>query len=187
MSSLDWKTLSSKYLFKSNWLTAREDTCETPKGKVVTPYYVLEYNDWVNCVAIDEQGRVIMVRQFRQGIGKTLLEIPGGTMDNDDPSPEYAMRRELLEETGYSFEKMDYLGAVAPNPASSNNLTHMFLATGGKKVQEQDLDENEEIEVVLLEVEELEAMLKENKILQSLHVSCIFYALLKLKEVKLAY
>ncbi|PSL24853.1 NUDIX hydrolase [Chitinophaga ginsengisoli] len=185
MASLEWKTLSSEYIYKSNWLTARKDTCETPSGKIVDAYYVLEYNDWVNCVAVTADGRIVMVRQFRQGIGKTVLEIPGGTMDDTDPNPEFAMRRELLEETGYDFEKLIPLGAVAPNPASSNNLTHMFLATGGRKVQEQDLDENEEIEVVLMDLEDVETLLKENKILQSLHVTCLFYALLKLKELKL--
>ena len=177
MSTLDWKVLESKYLFKDNWLTARADTCETPSGKIVSPYYVLEYNDWVNCVALDDEGRVIMVRQYRHGIGKTILEIPGGTMDNDDPSPEYAMRRELLEETGYAFEKLIPMGAVAPNPASSNNVTYMFLATGGKKVQEQQLDQNEEIEIVFISMEELQQLLKNNQIRQALHVTCIFYAL----------
>lgn len=185
MASLEWKTLSSEYIYKSNWLTARKDTCETPSGKIVDAYYVLEYNDWVNCVAVTADGRIVMVRQFRQGIGKTLLEIPGGTMDDTDPNPEFAMRRELLEETGYDFEKLIPLGAVAPNPASSNNLTHMFLATGGRKVQDQDLDENEEIEVVLMDLEDVETLIKENKIMQSLHVTCLFYALLKLKELKL--
>jgi ADP-ribose pyrophosphatase len=185
MSSLDWKLLSSEYIHKSNWLTARKDKCVTPQGKIVEPYYVLEYADWVNCLAIADDGRVIMVRQYRHGIGKTLLEIPGGTMDKTDPSPEFAMRRELLEETGHEFQNMTYLGAVAPNPASSNNLTHMFLATGGKKVAEQHLDENEEIEIVMLEMEELQQMLKDNQLLQSLHVTCIFYALLKLKEIQI--
>ncbi|MBW8687690.1 NUDIX hydrolase [Chitinophaga rhizophila] len=183
MASLEWKTLSSEYLIKTNWLTARRDKCETPQGKIVDAYYVLEYNDWVNCVAVTADGRLIMVRQFRQGIGRTVLEIPGGTMDDTDPSPEFAMRRELLEETGYDFEQLIPLGAVAPNPASSNNLTHMFLAVGGKKVQEQDLDETEELEVILMDLAEVEKLLLNNEILQSLHATCLFYALPKLKEL----
>ena len=106
MASLDWKLLDSEYLFKDAWLTARKDRCITPSGKIVDPYYVLEYNNWVNGVAIAEDGKVIMIRQYRQGYGRTVLEIPGGTMDSTDVSPEAAMRRELLEETGYEFEKL---------------------------------------------------------------------------------
>lgn len=182
MTSLDWKLLDSEYLFKDAWLTARKDRCITPGGKLVDPYYVLEYANWVNAVAITEDGMVVMIRQYRHGYGQTILEVPGGTMDADDPSPEFAMRRELLEETGYAFDTLIPLGAVAPNPASSNNLTYMFLATGGKKIQAQQLDDNEEIEVVLMPLAEIKQLLQENKILQSLHANCIFYALLHLKE-----
>ncbi|WP_217606184.1 NUDIX hydrolase [Chitinophaga sp. GbtcB8] len=185
MASLDWKTLHSEYIYKDAWLTARKDRCITPTGKIVEPYYVLEYANWVNGLAIAEDGRVIMVRQFRQGFRQTLLEIPGGTMDPEDASPEIAMRRELLEETGHSFEQMTYLGEICPNPASSNNVTHMFLATGGKKVQEQQLDQNEEIEIVYLTMEELKQMLLKQEIKQSLHVTCILYALLKLEQLKI--
>jgi ADP-ribose pyrophosphatase len=183
MTSLDWKLLDSEYLFKDAWLTARKDRCMTPGGKLVDPYYVLEYANWVNAVALTDDGMVVMIRQYRHGYGQTILEVPGGTMDPTDPSPEFAMRRELLEETGYDFETLIPLGAVAPNPASSNNLTYMFLATGGKKVQAQQLDDNEEIEVVLLPLAELKQLLKDNKILQSLHANCIFYALLHLNEL----
>lgn len=185
MASLEWKLLGSAYIWKDVWFTARQDRCLTPTGKIVDPYYVLEYNDWVNAVALTEDGQVIMIRQYRQGIGKTLLEIPGGTMDADETSPEAAMRRELLEETGYAFEQLIPLGSIAPNPASSNNLTHMFLATGGKKVQEQQLDENEEIEIVYMSLEELQQQVLQHGILQSLHTTCIFYALLALKEISM--
>ncbi|HVI49373.1 MAG TPA: NUDIX hydrolase [Chitinophaga sp.] len=182
---MDWKLLESEYLFRDSWLTARRDKCLTPGGKIIEPYYVLEYNDWVNAVAVTEDNEVIMIRQFRQGIGKTILEIPGGTMDPTDASPLTAIQRELLEETGYAFKEVISLGAVAPNPASSNNLTHMFLATGGRKVQDQQLDHNEEIEVVVMPLSELQQLILENSILQSLHVTCICYALLHLGRMQM--
>lgn len=180
---MDWKLISSEYLFKDDWLTARKDKCLTPQGKIVEPYYVLEYNDWVNAVALTEDEQVIMIRQYRQGIGKTLLEIPGGTMDKTDPSPEFAMQRELLEETGYEFKELIPLGEIAANTASSNNITHMFLATGGRKVQEQQLDHNEEIEVVLMPLSEVQQLILDNKIVHSLHVTGIMYALLRLNKM----
>ncbi|KAA2243073.1 NUDIX hydrolase [Chitinophaga agrisoli] len=182
MASLEWKLLRSEYIYKDNWLTARKDACLTPGGKIVDPYYVLEYPNWVNGLAIAEDGQVIMVRQYRHGFGQTILELPGGAMDPTDASPEIAMRRELLEETGYAFETVIALGDICPNPASSNNLTFMFLATGGKKVQEQQLDQNEEIEIVHVSMEELKEMVRGNKIRQSLHVTCILYALMRLGE-----
>ncbi|GAA0547488.1 NUDIX hydrolase [Chitinophaga japonensis] len=181
---LDWKLLHSEYLYKDDWLTARKDRCLTPAGKIVDPYYVLEYPNWVNGVAIAEDGKVIMVRQYRHGYGQTILEIPGGAMDPTDASPETAMRRELLEETGYAFEQLTPLGDICPNPASSNNLTYMFLATGGKKVQEQQLDQNEEIEIVHITLEELVQLMQTNQIRQSLHVTCIYYALEKIRSKK---
>lgn len=183
---MDWKLLESEYIYRVEpWLTLRRDKCETPNGTIVDPYFVLEYPDWVNAVAITEEGKVILVKQYRHAIGRTLIEIPGGVMDKTDTDPEFAMRRELLEETGHVFDKVYSLGAVSHNPSTSTNLTHMFLAVGGKKIQEQQLDENEEIELLLTDVDEVERMLKENKFVQSLHVSCIFYALQRYRQLSM--
>ncbi|SHM70614.1 8-oxo-dGTP pyrophosphatase MutT, NUDIX family [Chitinophaga jiangningensis] len=177
MNNMDWKLLSSEYLHRDTWLTARRDKCETPDGRIVDPYYVLEYNDWVNGLALTEDGQAIMIRQYRHGLKQTLIEIPAGTMDDTDPSPAFAMERELMEETGYAFREIIPLGAVSANPGSTNNLTHMFLATGGVKVKEQELDDNEQIEIELMSIEALQQLILENKLLQSLHVTCVFYAL----------
>src|SRR6201996_7621465 len=106
MSDLSWKTCSSTYLHKGPWATLRSDKCEMPDGRIVDTYYVLEYPNWVNAVAITEEGKVLMVRQYRHAAGIVSLEIPGGVIDGDE-APEAAMRRELLEETGYQFDKME--------------------------------------------------------------------------------
>lgn len=181
---MDWKLLGSEYLFREPWLTVRKDICETPLGKHVDAYYVLEYPDWVNAMALTEDGQVLLIRQYRHAIGRVLVEIPGGVMDKEDESPEVAIRRELLEETGYTFSDMHSLGEVSANPSTTTNLVHMFLATGGKKVQDQQLDDNEEIDVLAVSIEELEAMLKRREFLQALHISCLYYGLEKLKELQ---
>ncbi len=181
---MKWKILSSEYLFKDLWFTVRKDKCETPAGKIIDPYYVYEFPTWVAAVPVTEDGRIVMVRQYRHALGEVCLEIPGGCVDDTDKNPQEAIARELLEETGYSFSSFEYLGKISANPSSNNNLLHMFLARGGKKVAEQQLDANEEIEVVYLTVDELKQLLKENKIIQAMHVSCMLYALEKLNELK---
>jgi ADP-ribose pyrophosphatase len=184
MKDLKWKTLSSEYLFNDSWFKVRREKCETPGGKIVDPYYIYEFSTWVGALPVTEDGKIVMVRQYRHALGETCIEVPGGCVDNTDKDLQGAVARELLEETGYSFSSYDYLGKISPNPSTNSNLLHMFLAKGGKKIAEQQLDDNEEIEVLLLSVDELKQLLRENKLLQAMHVSCIMYALEKLGELK---
>ncbi|MBL7746364.1 MAG: NUDIX hydrolase [Chitinophagaceae bacterium] len=182
MSDLKWTTLSSEYLFNDRWFKVRRETCKTPQGKIVDPYYVYEFATWVGAVPVTEEGKIIMIRQYRHALGEVCIEIPGGCVDDTDKDHEAAIARELLEETGYTFSSYEYLGNVSPNPSTNTNLLHMFLARGGVKVKEQQLDENEEIEVVLVSIDELKELVRDNKIVQSMHLSCIFYALARMNQ-----
>ena len=177
---MKWKVLSTEKLFSEPWFTVRKDICEMPNGNKHSAYYVLEYPDWATAFALTEDNKVLMVRQYRHGLGTVSTELPGGVIDKGE-TPEQAIARELLEETGYAFESMEQIGKVAPNPATSNNYMHMFLAKGGKKVAEQNLDATEDVEVLILPIEEVKQLLRENRIVQSLHSTCIFYALTKLE------
>jgi ADP-ribose pyrophosphatase len=185
MRELKWKTISSKYLFKDMWFTVRTDTCERADGQIIEPYYVYEFPEWVTALAITTDGKIILERQYRHALGEVSIEIPGGCVDDTDENLEAAVKRELLEETGYTFDKYEYLGKTSANPSTNNNLMHIFLATGGKKVDAQNLDEYEEIDIFLVTMNELKALLRENKIVQSMHVTALFYALQKLGEIKL--
>jgi ADP-ribose pyrophosphatase len=88
-----------------------------------------------------------------------------------------------MEETGYRFTKYEYLGKTSSNPSTNNNWMHMFLATGGVYEREQELDHNEEIEVYLFSLEDVKKLLAENLIVQSMHVTTIYYALAKMKAL----
>jgi ADP-ribose pyrophosphatase len=182
MSELKWKTCSSTYIHKGPWATLRSDKCEMPDGRIVDEYYVLEYPNWVNAVAITEDNKVLMVRQYRHAANLVSLEIPGGVIEPDE-APEAAMRRELLEETGYRFDDVELISTVYANPSTANNKTFCYLAKGGKKVREQDLDEHEELIIEEYTIAEVKQLLAENKIAQALHCTGLFYALMKLGEL----
>ncbi len=176
---MNWKILSSSYISQHQYFTARQDKCEMPDGQIVDPYFVVELPESVCAMAVTENNEVILAKQYRHPIGETLLEIPGGFIDQGE-SPDTAIERELLEETGYAFTKFDYLGKVAANPGALNNYTHLYLARGGKKISAQALDHNEEIEVLKVPLAEMRRMLQQNEIKQALHLACVFYAFQKL-------
>ena len=182
---MKWKTLSSEYLFNDTWLKARKDRCQRPDGTIIEPYYVMEYPNWVTGLALTEDNKVVLVRQYRHALGEVCIELPGGCVDDTDLDNEQAVRREFLEETGYDFASVEYLGRTSANPSTNANLLHMFLLTGGKKVRDQELDANEEMDILVIPFEEFNQLLLENAFVHSMHVTNIFHALRRLKKLQI--
>lgn len=179
---MDWKTLSSEYIAQHPYFTARVDKCEMPDGKIVEAYYVVELPASVCALAITEDGKAIIAKQYRHPIKQSLYELPGGFTDAGE-EPHQSIARELLEETGYDFSSIYPVGKIAANPGLLESFTYLFLATGGKKIAGQSLDDNEEIEILLLPVEQVREMLNRNEFVQALHTSCLLYAFQKLDEL----
>jgi 8-oxo-dGTP pyrophosphatase MutT (NUDIX family) len=179
MEILKWQKLASKYLVKEKWATLRVDTCKLQNGAIKDDYYVLEYPNWVNAVALTKENKIILVRQYRFAADIVSLEIPGGVID-DGEEPKQAIIRELQEETGYSFESCELVATLYPNPATSTNKTFTYLLKGGIKTHTQHLDEHEILNVEEYTVEEVQELLKKNKIDQALHVAGLYYGLMNL-------
>ncbi len=165
-----WRVLDREYIIKRPWFTARRDKVELPDGRVIEEYYVLEYPDWVNVIAITKDGQFVMERQYRHGLGVDSTELPCGVMEKGE-DPLEAAKRELLEETGYGNGEWTKLMAIGPNPGSQNNLTHCFLAVGVEKIAEQSLDDTEELTVHLMSEAEVKSLLENNQICQALMVA----------------
>ena len=167
---ITWKVLRTEYLIKRPWLTARRDDVELPDGRTIPEYYVLEYPDWVNVIAITKDDQFVMERQYRHALGCTCFELPCGVIEEGE-TPIEAAKRELEEETGYSGGEWTKLMELSANPSTMNNLAHCFLATGVEKVSEQHLDPTEDLSVHLLTREEVLNLLRNNEMMQSLMVA----------------
>lgn len=167
LRDMHWETLKSEYLIRRPWLTARKDIVKLPDGRINNEFYVLEYPTWVNVIAVTEDGRMVLVRQYRHGIGRTCFEIVAGVCEEGE-EPVEAARRELLEESGYAGGEWRELMRLSANSSTTNNITCCFLAEGVKKVGDQHLDATEDIEIHLFKQDEVLAMLKRGDILQAL-------------------
>ena len=161
-----WTVLESEYLIRRPWLTARRDKVQLPNGVINPEYYVLEYPDWVNIIAITEDGRMIFERQYRHGRGEVGYEIPAGVCEPGE-TPEEAARRELLEETGFGGGTWHLNMVAAPNPSTSTNLCYSFIATGVSRLSDQHLEATEDIEVHLLYEDEVLRLMREGQIIQA--------------------
>lgn len=162
-----WKTLDTEYLIRRPWLTARRDRVQLPSGKVHDEYYVLEYPTWINVIALTEDERFVMVRQYRHGIGQVLTELVAGVAEPGE-EPMEAAKRELMEETGFGGGEWSLFNQICANPGSMNNYSYSFLAKGVKKLGEQHLDDTEDVEVVIMTREEVLGMLERDEVKQSL-------------------
>jgi len=141
-------------------------------------FIVLESPEWVNVVALTPQDEVVLVRQWRHGIGEVALEIPGGLVDPGE-SPARAAVRELAEETGYHASHWEPLAWVHPNPALFTNRCHTFLARGAVRRGAPHPDPHEEIEVLTLPLEEVPALIRRGGITHSLVLSAFCHLWLR--------
>ena len=162
-----WKVLSSEYRVQRPWLTARKEVLQMPDGRVNPEFYVLEYPSWVNVIARDREGRFVMVRQYRHGLGAMSTELVAGVVEAGE-EPEAAARRELMEEAGYGGGRWTLQAVISGNPSTTNNLTYCFLAEDVEHLGSQHLDATESIEPLLLSRDELMHLMMSDEMKQSL-------------------
>ena len=162
-----WDIIDSEYLIRRPWLTARRDKVLLPDGRINPEFYILEYPDWVNVIAITKEGDFVMVEQYRHGLGDIYTELVAGVIDEGE-QPVDAAKRELMEEAGYGGGEWQLLTVLCQNPSTTTNYTYCFIATGVEKIGSQHLDATEDINVKILTRREVLDMLLNDSMKQSL-------------------
>jgi 8-oxo-dGTP pyrophosphatase MutT (NUDIX family) len=138
-----WEVLDSHYSYRDRWLSVRSDTVRVPNGTILSPYHTIEFPEWVCAIALTPEQQIVLIEEYRHGIARNSFELPCGTPDEEGEDLLVAMRRELLEETGYASQEWHALGSAAANTARQNNRVHAFLALNARHVAEQALDPGE--------------------------------------------
>ncbi|MEC9013676.1 MAG: NUDIX hydrolase [Chloroflexota bacterium] len=159
--SLAELTIGTKRIYEGNIINVRVDTVRMPSGRDATRE-IVEHSHAVCIVPIDNDGNVVLVRQYRKPAEDALLEVPAGGVEDGEISEE-AVLRELQEEIGYTADHLEHLSSFWVAPGWATEYMHAYLATGLRESR-LDGDEDENIEVVRLRFDEAVSMLKTGEI-----------------------
>ena len=155
------KTLTSKLLHKGRHFNFKTDEIQLPSGKTTTRD-IVDHPGAVAIVPILDDGRILLVKQYRYTTGKELLEIPAGTLEKGE-APDTCARRELKEETGYTAGSMKKILAMYMAPGYSNEVIHLYFATA-LKAGESHAEEDEDISLETYSLDELLDGIEKNTI-----------------------
>jgi 8-oxo-dGTP pyrophosphatase MutT (NUDIX family) len=180
-----WTLLHSRTLIEDRWISLRADRLRKADGIELSPWYVLDYPDWAAVVALTDDDRLVLVRQWRHAAQAWCLELPGGVMDPEDVDAVAACRRELREETGHEAREWRTLYAAYPNPAIQTNRIHFVLAEGARLTGPVAHEEGETIQVECLKVAEVLEGLGRGLLHQAMHAGALLAGLAAVGRIRL--
>lgn len=152
-----------------------------PNGVVIDDYFMIQMRSWVAVLAVTDDGRVPLVRQYRYGVDAWTLELPAGYLENGE-APEVSARRELLEEAGCAARSFEVVGSFTLLAPRGDMRMSVVLARGAYLAGEQALEPTEEIEVRWMTVEELRAAWRAGAVEEATHAQAVACGLAALDD-----
>ncbi|GCE11110.1 NUDIX hydrolase [Tengunoibacter tsumagoiensis] len=181
-----WEVLATRQVLDTPYLKIRSEHLSLPDGSVLSDYYIIENRGWVGVVPITEDGRFLINRQYKHGIGLEVVEFPAGGIDEHEADPLLAANRELMEETGYSAEptKIEFLAHMLANPTSAETRIWWYLARDVRKTGEKKIDPAEVIDNMLVTPAELLQLIHSGEFSVQGQIAAAYMALEKLGYLK---
>jgi len=173
-----WQVITSEIVIETPHLRLRRDEIELADGQSIGSYYVRESRGFSVVFALTPDEHVVLVRQYKHGIGQAVLELPAGGIDIGETA-EACAERELAEETGYVAGELplEHLGTFFFDPTGSTTRYHLYLARDAKPLVAQSFDLTENITLELATFEDLRRYVRDGTIDVGVHVASIYFVL----------
>ena len=183
MTPKKWALISKKDISPSKWFPIEERAYELPNGKVVNDFSVTTLADVAMVIPITNEGKIVMVNQFKPGFDDVILEFPAGRIESSHNNLIETAKHELEEETGIVTSDFEYFATFAGFVTKATEKVSCFLAKNVNINSVQKLDDNEDIEVILLNPEEVDKLIFKNIIQAAITISAWEVAKKKFPEL----
>lgn len=177
MENLYEKTLSKEQIYSGKIIDLYVEEVELPNKKT-GKREIVKHPGAVAVLAVTNEGKILMVEQFRKPLEKTIIEIPAGKLEKGE-DPLACAKRELMEETGYSCESMESIGSFYTSPGFADELIHLYYTDTLVKQGEQMTDDDEFLNVLEVSVREAKEMMKDERIHDAKTAYSVMYMELK--------
>jgi ADP-ribose pyrophosphatase len=171
-----WRIVSSEYRIETKFLRLRADRVELPSGDVVDDYFVRESRGFCVIFAVTPDQNVLLVRQYKHGVGEIIVELPAGMIDEGE-SPAACAARELAEETGYTGSAPELVRTFFADPTNATTRFHLFVVRDAVRTRDPQFDVTEEIDVEVASLDEVRAMALDGRIAAGSQVAAVLVAL----------
>lgn len=163
MKKFEEKTTHSEKIFNGKVISLKVDEVILPNGEK-SKREIINHPGAVAIIAITDEGKFLVVEQYRKALERSIIEIPAGKIEKGE-EPVVTARRELEEETGYTTDSIELIQSFATSPGFADEIIHVFVARNIKKLEVPvAMDEDEFIELMEITVEEAELMMASNQI-----------------------
>ncbi|BAU29129.1 ADP-ribose pyrophosphatase [Aneurinibacillus soli] len=165
------KTISSQTIYEGKVITLKVDQVELPNGKTASRE-IVTHPGAVAVMAITDDNRLVVVRQFRKPLGRTIVEIPAGKLEPGE-EPVVCAHRELEEETGYTTRTMQHVASCYTSPGFADEIIHLYR-TDGLIAGEAKPDEDEFVELMHITVEEAQQLIESGEICDAKTIMAVY-------------
>ncbi|WP_188206078.1 NUDIX hydrolase [Alkalibacillus aidingensis] len=175
MKNFEEKTINRQTIYQGRIIDLHVDDVELPNGESSKRELVF-HPGAVAVIAVTDEGKIVMVEQYRKALEKSIIEIPAGKLEPGE-SPEITAERELEEETGYQVDSLTYVMSYYTSPGFADEKIYIYHATGLRPSSKRSLDVDEFVELKEVTIDEALEFIKQEKIHDAKTIHAIYYLL----------
>jgi ADP-ribose pyrophosphatase len=181
MSDEVWRVNGEEVVLRHPFVSVTMQRVELPDGRIIEDWPIIQTRDYVNVAVLNERGKLMVLEGYKHGLGHSSWQVPGGYLEEGE-DPLSAVKRELLEETGYESDNWQALGTFVVDANRRVGVGHFYLARDARRIAAPDHDDLEAFSIRWVSLEEVKRAVRDGRVGIMSYATCITLALVAVAE-----